>query len=183
MKGTWGSRESLCRLGVFLAIVGVVTAAFLLSKYFDFSHAGYAGIALSSLIASGGIVVPVPALAAVCVASVFLVPLYISLTAAGAETAGELTGYFLGYSGRGVVTRRPLFQRLEGWTRQRGWLLLLVLSAVPNPVFDVAGVTAGVLRYPLWKFLGVVLVGKLVKFISLTYACVLGIEWLTGLLV
>jgi membrane protein YqaA with SNARE-associated domain len=88
-----------------------------------------------------------------------------------------LTGYFLGYSGRGIVRRQRHFLRLEIWMQRRGWLLLLALSAIPNPVFDIAGA----LRYPLWSFLGIVLAGKLVKFIGLSYACAFGIEWFTRL--
>ncbi len=176
----WGSRENLLRLGVFLAVAGAVAAAFLLQDRLTLAQAGYAGIGLAALIASAGLILPVPALAAVCVASAFLNPLFIGLIAGTAETVGELTGYFLGYSGRGVVSQGRLYRRLEGWMRRRGWLLLFVVSLIPNPVFDLVGVTAGALRYPLVSFLGVVLAGKLIKFVSLAYACYLGISWLTG---
>jgi membrane protein YqaA with SNARE-associated domain len=60
--------------------------------------------------------------------------------------------------------------------------LLLALSVVPNPLFDLAGITAGVLRYPLWGFLAVVLVGKLLKFLALAYGCAWGIAWVTDLI-
>ena len=46
--------------------------------------------------------------------------------------------------------------------------------------FDVAGIAAGALRYSLWKFLGVVWIGKLMKFLIIAYACTYSIEWLTG---
>jgi membrane protein YqaA with SNARE-associated domain len=179
----WRGRESLLRLMIFLAVVGIVVVAFLLHRHISIFHLGYAGVALSALLASGGLIVPVPALAAVCVASLFLFPLLIGVIAGAAETVGELTGYFLGYSGRGIVRRRPFYLRLESWMQRRGWLLLLALSAIPNPVFDIAGITAGALRYPLWSFLGVVLVGKLIKFIALAYACAFSIEWFTRLFV
>ena len=142
---------------------------------------GYGGVALSALVASGGIIVPVPALATVCTASAFLNPLLIGLIAGFAETLGETTGYFLGYSGRAVITKTRIYQRMEGWMRRRGWMLLFLISVIPNPIFDIIGVAAGALRYPLWRFLAVVLVGKLIKFITFAYACFYGIEWLTGL--
>ena len=175
----WSSRENLLRLGVFLAVAGAVGAAFLLQDRLTLSQVGYAGIGLAALIASAGLILPVPALAAVCAAGAFLDPLLIGLVAGVAETVGELTGYFLGYSGRGVVSRGRLYRRLEGWMRQRGWLLLFAVSLVPNPVFDLVGVTAGALRYPLGSFLAVVLVGKLIKFVAFAYACSLSISWLT----
>jgi membrane protein YqaA with SNARE-associated domain len=176
----WSGRKNLLHLAIFLAVIGVVAGAFLLQDRLTLAQAGYAGIGLAALIASAGLILPVPALAAVCASSVFLNPLFIGLIAGVAETVGELTGYFLGYSGRGVVSQGRLYRRLEGWMRRRGWLLLFLVALVPNPVFDLVGVTAGALRYPLGSFLGVVLVGKLIKFVSLSYACYFGITWLTG---
>ena len=178
-RNNWESRETMFRLVILLAVVGIIAAAFLLHDRFTFTHLGYAGGALSSLLASGGILVPVPALAVACAASFYLTPLLVALVAAAAESVGELTGNSLGYTGRGFIQRRPLHQRLEQWMERRGWLLLFVLAVIPNPVFDVAGVAAGGLRYPLWRFLGVVAVGKLIKFVALVYACVLSVEWLT----
>jgi membrane protein YqaA with SNARE-associated domain len=180
----WRSRENLLPLMLFLAVIGVIAAIFLLHSRvttFHIFQLGYIGVALSALLASGGLIVPVPALAAVCVASLFLFPLLVGVVAGAAETVGELTGYFLGYSGRGILRRRQFYLRLESWMQRRGWLLLLALSAIPNPVFDIVGITAGALRYPVWSFLSVVLVGKLIKFIALSYACAFSIEWFTHL--
>jgi membrane protein YqaA with SNARE-associated domain len=136
----WRSRENLLRLTLFLAAIGVIVAAFLLhSRFttFHIVHLGYLGVGLSALLASGSLIVPVPVLAAVCVASLFLFPLLVGVIAGIAETIGGLTGYFLGYSGRGIVRRQRHFLRLEIWMQRRGWLLLLALSAIPNPVFDI----------------------------------------------
>jgi membrane protein YqaA with SNARE-associated domain len=38
------------------------------------------------------------------------------------------------------------------------------MAAIPNPLFDLAGLASGSLRYPLWRFLGVAFLGKLVKY-------------------
>ena len=168
--------ENYIRFGVLLAVLAAAGTAFLLRDQFTLDQVGYGGVALSALVASGGIIIPIPALATVCTASAFLNPLLIGLIAGFAETVGETTGYFLGYSGRGIITQTRLYQRLEGWMRRRGWMLLLVISVIPNPIFDIIGVAAGALRYPLWRFLGVVLVGKLIKFLTFAYACAYSIE-------
>ena len=173
--------ENYIRFGVLLAVLAAAGAAFLLRDQFTLDQVGYGGVALSALVASGGIIIPIPALATVCTASAFLNPLFIGLIAGFAETLGETTGYFLGYSGRGIITQTRLYQRLEGWMRRRGWVLLFVISVIPNPIFDIIGVAAGALRYPLWRFLAVVCVGKLIKFLTFAYACAYSIEWLTGL--
>ena len=174
----WRRPENLLRLGIFLAVIGTASAAILLRNHIALQQAGYLGVALTALLASSSMVLPVPALATVCAASTFLVPLYVGLVASGAETVGELTGYFLGYSGRGVVGEGRVSQRLGTWMRLRGWLLLFLLAFIPNPVFDLAGVTAGALRYPLERFLAVVLIGKILKFVGFAYACAFSAEWL-----
>ncbi len=177
----WRSYENLLRLAVFLAVLVIVGLAIFLRERIDYDQIGYAGLALIVLVASGGLVLPVPSLAAVCAASTFLDPLYLALVAGGAGTLGELTGYFLGYSGRGILKESWLYLRLERWTRRRGWLVLFFFALVPNPIFDVVGIAAGALRYPLWRFLGIVFVGKLGKFLALAYGCAYSIGWLTDL--
>lgn len=143
--------------------------------------AGYPGVFVLNLIGSGGLVVPAPALASVCFSASILglVPVLVGLLAATGETLGEMTGYLAGVSGRGLVERLPLYRRLEPWVRRRGGIALFALAVVPNPIFDVAGVAAGGLRYPLHQFLGVIFVGKCIKDIGVAYVCVYGAESIT----
>mgnify|MGYP001600707062 CR=1 FL=1 len=177
----WRNPGNLLRLGLFLTVLALAGAASLLYNRLDLTQIGYVAVAITALVASGGLIIPVPALATSCTASAFLNPAFIGLIAGTGETLGELTGYFLGYSGRGVIQNSRLYLRLEDWVRRRGWLVLFLIALIPNPIFDVAGIAAGVLRYPLWKFLGVVWVGKLMKFLIIAYSCAYSVEWLAGL--
>ena len=177
----WRSYENLLRLAVFLAVLVIAGLAIFLREKIEYEQLGYAGLALTVLVASGGLVLPVPSLAAACTASTFLNPFYLALVASSAGTLGELTGYFLGYSGRGVLNESRLYLRLERWTRRRGWLVLFLFALIPNPIFDIVGIAAGALRYPLWRFLGILFAGKLGKFLVLAYACAYSVEWLTDL--
>ena len=132
------------------------------------------------LVGSAGLVIPVPALAVTCITATFLNPAAVAVIAGMAGTVGELTGYFLGHSGRGLIDQSRFYQKVEYWMRKRGWLLLFVISAVPNPVFDVAGIAAGALRYPLWRFMLAVGLGKQVKFFIIAYACHYSLQGLKG---
>ena len=174
----WRRKENRLRLALFLAAIAMVGAAYLLRDELTLTQAGYGGIALASLIASAGLIIPVPALGAVCLGGAFaLNPVIVGLVAGSAEAVGELTGYFFGYSGQGMVQRSRLYARLEPWMRQREWFplaLLFLLSIVPNPVFDVVGLAAGALKVPVWKFLSTVWVGKTLKFLSVAYLCAHG---------
>ena len=174
----WRRRDNQLRLAAILAVAVVAAAAFLLRQNITFSQAGYAGVALTALVASGGLVIPVPALATACAGGILLNPWIVALVAGGAEGIGELTGYYLGYSGQGILSGRALYIRLEGWMRRRGWLVLFLVSLVPNPIFDFVGIAAGALHYPLWKFLIVVWAGKIIKFGAIAYACTYSAGWL-----
>ncbi len=177
----WRKPENLVRLGILAAVIAAIAAALLLRGNFGTAQVGYGAVALSALVASAGLVIPVPALATACATAIYLNPFLVGIIAGTAESAGELSGYYLGYTGRDVLSRSRLYQRLESWMRRRGWLLLFVVSLVPNPIFDVVGIAAGALRYPIWGFLAVVWVGKVLKFLAFAYACTAGADWLTNL--
>ena len=164
---------ALIALGFVLVIVLLV---YFLRDHLDLTDVGYPAIALLSLFASAGLVVPVPGMAAVCAGGWLLNPWLVALVAGSTGTVGELTGYVLGFSGRGVVNRGRLYMRMENWMRRRGWLVIFLLSVLPNPVFDLAGISAGVLHYPIWRFLGLVWVGTFMKFLIVSYACAYSVD-------
>ena len=166
LVSTWRGRL------IILAVVAAVSiAAFFMQERISVERLGYGAVAGAVLLASGGLVVPVPALAITCTTATFLHPAAVAIIAGLAGTLGELTGYFLGYSGSGVLERRRFYHTVESWMRRRGWLILFLISAVPNPLFDIAGIAAGALRYPLWRYLVAVGLGKQVKFFMIAYAC------------
>lgn len=177
----WRKPENLVRLGILAVVVAAIVAALLLRGSFDATQVGYGAVALSALVASAGLLIPVPALATACATAIFLSPFLVGIIAGTAETAGELSGYYLGYTGREALSRSRIYRRLENWMRRRGWLLLFLVSVVPNPIFDIVGIAAGALGYPILGFLAVVWTGKVLKFLIFAYACAAGSDWLTGL--
>ena len=175
------TRKKLLHLGLFLAVAAIVALAYFFRGSFTVSQAGYAGVAVTTLIASGGMVVPAPALAVACTAAALLIPWVVALIAGTCEGAGELTGYFLGRSGEELLSGRRFYRRLRVWMGHHGGLVLFILSVVPNPFFDVAGIAAGALRFPVWRFLGLVWMGKTLKYLGTAYACNYGAGWLVNL--
>ncbi len=65
---------------------------------------------------------------------------------------------------------------------RRGWLLLFLLASIPNPIFGLAGVTAEALRYPMQRFLALVLAEKMLEFVGFAYACAFSADWLVRFL-
>jgi membrane protein DedA with SNARE-associated domain len=47
--------------------------------------------------------------------------------------------------------------------------MVLLLAFVPNPLFDIVGVTAGILKMPYPKFLLWCMLGKILKMLAFAY--------------
>ncbi len=135
----------------------------------DLAGYGYVGVFLISLLGNATVILPVPSLAVVFAGGSVLNPLLVGVVAGLGEPLGELTGYMAGYGGSAVVEQRERFQRVQEWMEQRGFLTILVLSAIPNPLFDLAGISAGMLHYPVTKFLVACWIGKTAKAIAIAY--------------
>jgi len=53
--------------------------------------------------------------------------------------------------------------------KRYGDVVILVLAFVPNPVFDIAGMVAGALRMPLWRYFIFSWIGKVGKMLLFAY--------------
>jgi membrane protein YqaA with SNARE-associated domain len=93
----------------------------------------------------------------------------VGVIAAAGAAIGELTGYLAGVAGQAVIENRQMHERLERLMRRYGLLAIFVLAAIPNPFFDVAGIIAGALRFPVQHFLLSAWAGKTVKFLAIAY--------------
>jgi membrane protein YqaA with SNARE-associated domain len=158
----------------FLALVLVIaaTAAGVLwrDRLGRFVAYGYPGIFLISLIANATVILPAPSLALVFALGGVLNPVLVGLAAGLGEALGELTGYLAGYSGQAVIENRKIYDHLHGWMRRYGLATIFLLSLFPNPFFDLAGIAAGALRFPIGYFLLSCWLGKTLKTIAFALA-------------
>lgn len=167
---------------IFLLVLVVITTALVFRDYLAnaedlVSRLGYPAIFTLALVGAGGLVLPLPSTLATFVGGALLNPIYVGLLAGFGEALGEITGYALGYSGQGVVKKGILYNRVERWVRERGGAVIFVFALIPNPVFDVLGIAAGALRYPLRRFLVIAWAGKTTKNIGIAYAGAQGVTW------
>jgi len=124
---------------------------------------GYLGVFCIGLLGNATVIFPVPSLAVVFAGGSVLNPFLVGLVSGVGEPLGELTGYLAGYGGSAVIEDGAHFERIKLWMRQRGFLTLFVLSAIPNPLFDLAGIAAGMVGFPVGKFLLACWLGKSLK--------------------
>lgn len=152
------------RLFILAAVVALSVAIFAFrDRFAELAAVGYGGIFAVSLLSNATIILPAPSLALVFAMGSALPPLLVGLAAGIGEALGELTGYAAGFGGRAVVEEQEIYRRLRGWMQRRGGITIFVLSVIPNPLFDLAGIAAGTLHYPLWRFLVVCWTGKTIK--------------------
>ncbi|MBA7649982.1 hypothetical protein ES703_57781 [subsurface metagenome] len=89
-----------------------------------------------------------------------------------------MAGYVVGCSGRGVVGSNKMYLKLVGWMQRWGAIAVFVLSIVPF-FFDVVGITAGILRFPFWKFVLACWLGRTILYVGIVVAIAWG--WEAGL--
>jgi len=99
--------------------------------------------------------------------SPFLFPPLMGLAGGAGAAVGELAGYMAGYSGRGIIQRQRAYARAERWVKRWGAFVIFGFNFVPIFPFDLMGIAAGALRFPLWKFFLICLAGR-----SLAYTIV-----------
>ena len=85
-----------------------------------------------------------------------------ALTGLG-EAIGEFSGYAAGYGGRVMVEDKPSYKRIARWMDKKGTLTMFLMSTIPNPFFDIAGLAAGSVKMPMRAFFCSVLAGKTLK--------------------
>jgi membrane protein DedA with SNARE-associated domain len=144
--------------------------AVVLAKYWGLK---YLAIFLISLAASATLIIPIPGLAITSVIGAISIspwdPLFIGIASGLGASIGESTGYMLGYSGRMAIPDNKSYERVVGWMSKWGTLTVFLLALLPNPLFDLAGIAAGVLKYPIWKFILIGAAGRLPKHILFAY--------------
>jgi len=168
---TGGSGQKPYRwLALLLVIALSVVIVLFRDRLAGLGAYGYPGIFLVSLLGNATVILPAPSLMLVFAAGSSLSPPLIGLVAGSGEALGELTGYLAGFSGRGVVENQARYAQIRQWMGRYGLWVIFVLSVIPNPFFDLAGMSAGALRIPVWRFLLACWAGKTIKTTLVAYA-------------
>lgn len=167
-----------------LALVVLVTVTISLNqeRLSSLAAFGYLGAFFVMALSNATVILPAPGLIFVFALGSSLHPLQVGLFAGVGATLGELTGYIAGYSGADIAENTAVVARVRRWMERRGLWTIFFLSAVPNPLFDIAGILAGASRVPLWRFMGVALAGKILQSSAIALAGSLSLSWVQKLL-
>lgn len=162
---------NIIRVIVLLAVIALTVVLVINRERIQGLQAyGYPGIFLVSILANATILVPVPGVVFTSAMGAVFNPFWVSVAAGTGAALGELSGYMAGFSGQAVVENTARYDRMVGWMQKYGDITILVLAFIPNPLFDLAGILAGVLKIPVHKFLIYCVIGKILKMMMFAYA-------------
>jgi len=136
---------------------------------------GYFGIFLISLISASTIFLPVPLYLIIVAASALGMNVFLVALSSGIGMAiGELTSYFIGLGGNKLLEEKHKkgVKRFEIFFKKYGFVAIVVTAFIPFP-FDIVGISAGLGRYEIKKFLLAVFIGR---FFKATLLALLGYE-------
>jgi membrane protein YqaA with SNARE-associated domain len=170
----WIRKRYVPLLGLLatIAIIGVVSVIYI--KYpdifKDLERYGYAGAFVISVLLNATLIIPVSNMAIIFSLGAVptLSPLFIGLAGGIGAGIGEMTGYLAGRSGRNLISKNNVYTRVEKWVKRWGWIAIFVLSIFPF-IFDVAGIIAGAMRMPVWKFFLACWLGRTISYVVVAY--------------
>lgn len=184
-------RRTIRKWNFWVGVLGVAfTIGILLGVVFyweglrQFEQFGYLGAFIISVFGGATILAPIPMTPMVfAIGSItkpafapYLGPVFVGICAGMGETVGGIIIYMTGYSGGpAILTRKnkkleAAYTRVMGWMQSRGSLILFILSAVINPFFYPAAITAGVLKFGIRRFIFITMMGKTIKGITVAAA-------------
>ncbi len=150
-------------LALLLSLVIILFVAVIKEKVKELDEYGYLSAFVVGFVGNATVVLPAPSLAFTVALGSVLNPLLVGVAAGVGEALGEMTGYLAGISGKRIVKNQDRYRELQRYMDHHGSWVFFILAAIPNPLFDIAGITAGAVRFPVWKFLLSAAAGKTFK--------------------
>lgn len=166
---------------VLVVVLGITIGLFYFYQHYpgrivQLTAYGYLGAFIISLIFNATVILPAGNIVVLFALGATMPSAFLVGVAGGAGAAvGEISGYLAGYSGRGLVEKIGLYDRVEGMVKKWGSLTIFLLALFPL-VFDLAGIAAGALRFPFWKFLLLCWLGRTILYVTVIVLAVMGLR-------
>lgn len=164
------NRKNVIRIVALIFVIGL-TVLLVLNRdsVKKLEGLGYPGIFLASMLTNATLILPIPGVLITSAMGAVFNPFWVAIASSSGATLGELSGYLAGFSGQAVVEKKKWYEKIENWMKKYGDITILVLAFIPNPAFDAAGMTAGILKMPVHKFLIYCFIGKTLKMLAFAY--------------
>ncbi len=134
-----------------------------LGRWGPFAYLAVFGV---TALANASVIVPIPYPGIVARFASVLHDIWgVAIVGAAGSTVGESTAFVVGRAGKGIVEDTRFYRWLGHQLRTpvRAFIILFLLSAPPNPFFDIAGLTAGTLGVSFPIFWTATFLGRIIK--------------------
>lgn len=179
-----GRRTTLLRIAAFLIVVIIGAIALVYRHQIrQLSEWGYLGAFLLPMLANATVFVPIPGVMVIFTMGGLFNPFLVAILGGMGAATGELTGYLVGFSGQGLAEHVKYYDRIHNWMAshpRRTDLMIAVFAMIPNPFFDAAGIAAGTLKVPIWRFLLFCMTGSIIKMMAFALVGSSSINWFLG---
>jgi membrane protein YqaA with SNARE-associated domain len=181
-KVVWLRKRLLPLLGLLVAIGIVAGIVYVYVKnphiFHELRAYGYLGAFIISIILNATIILPVSNMAfIISLGATLPSPVAVGLAGGVGAAIGEMTGYIAGRSGRGLLVKNKVYNRVEGWVKRWGWIAVFIMSIFPF-LFDIVGIIAGALRMPFWRFFLACWLGRTIIYIAVAWGASIGVKLL-----
>ena len=144
---------------------------------------GYIGAFFISILGGATVIIPVPMLAVVfALGGVMPYPWLVGISAALGELVGALIIYMTGHgAGRAISNSKQswiqrAYDKMLDLMERRGAITLFLVTFIVNPFFYPAAFACGALRFELKKYITIVLIGKIIKCMTVVYLGYYGLK-------
>lgn len=151
---------------ILIASLLFIVLAFLFRENLSqFKSLGLLGIFLINFVGSATLFFPIPAIASVVAGGVIYPPFLVGVVSAFGAAGGDLVGFLLGHSSKEIFIKNHhvWYKILRDLFHKFGILIILVFAFVPNPLFDIVGISAGLFKFSLIRFFVLVFLGRLLR--------------------
>jgi len=173
--GIWLKKWLLPSL-IFLVIIAISISIVIYlrdpQKVTELKNYGYLGAFLISLVGNASVLLPITVLPVLCAISIVLYPvtgpigpIIIGILGGAGAGIGEITSYMVGYTGRRIVSRHRWYLSVVRWMKRWGGLAIFINALLPF-FFDLAGIAAGAMRFPVWKFIIACWLGRTINYVG-----------------
>ncbi len=154
-------------VAIILSIISVILSYYLADQLKNYENIEYGIIFVISLLSSASIFLPTPGWAVLIGFSKTLNPILLGVIFGIGSGLGESTSYLAGLGGGEIIGSKKIkmFKEHHKWIKKEPAIVLFVLSLLPNPFFDIAGLSAGVLELDYLTFIIPTIAGKTLRYI------------------
>ncbi|MDO8553992.1 MAG: VTT domain-containing protein [Candidatus Micrarchaeota archaeon] len=163
---------------IVFAVLTIILVFSLNNEIEKFKELGYLGLFIIAIASSATVLIPGPGRFIVLALGRSLDPILVGLIGGTGSAIGELTGYVAGRGASDIINTNSQFKKYKEWVEKYDVLAIFVLALIPNPVFDIAGLAAGALKIPVWRYLLATACGRILSFTILAYLGKLSLQYI-----